>query len=289
MTTTTDHNIVNDLNANAGDMVIAARPLSWPARVWGQAAVRRIVVIVLLAAAWQGYAVWLQNPLMFPTLSATIKALAIDLANGTIPAKVAVSMEILLMGYVIGVAIAGILVGLAATSRFGTTFLETLTATLMPLPSIVLLPLAMLWFGLGADALVFVLLHAVIWVVAMNTHAGFGAVSETLRMVGRNYGLSLPGYVLRILVPAAFPSILAGLKVGWAFAWRTLVAAELIFGTSARSGGLGWYIYTNKNELEITNVFAGLLTVIAIGLVVDSFLFRWIERRTLKRWGMQSH
>lgn len=288
MTTTTDHNIVNDLST-ADSMVVAARPISLPARIWGYAAVRRIVVIALLAAAWEGYAMWLQNPLMFPTLSATIAALATDLANGMIPAKVAVSMEVLLTGYVIGVAIAGLLVGLAATSRFGTTFLETLTATLMPLPSIVLLPLAMLWFGLGADALIFVLLHAVIWVVAMNTHAGFGAVSETLRMVGRNYGLSLPGYVLRILVPAAFPSILAGLKVGWAFAWRTLVAAELIFGTSARSGGLGWYIYTNKNELEITNVFAGLLTVIAIGLVVDSFLFRWIERRTLKRWGMQSH
>jgi len=282
-------NVVNDLKANAGDMVVAARPISWPARVWGNAMVRRVAVIVLLAVSWQAYAVWLQNPLMFPTLSDTVVAFVKGMLSGEIPTKVAVSMEILLMGYFLGVVIAAVLVGLAATSRFGTTFLETLTATLMPLPSIVLLPLAMLWFGLGADALIFVLLHAVIWVVAMNTHAGFGAVSETLRMVGRNYGLSLPGYVVRILVPAAFPSILSGLKVGWAFAWRTLVAAELIFGTSARSGGLGWYIYTNKNELEITNVFAGLLTVIAIGLIVDTFLFRTIERRTLKRWGMQSH
>lgn len=281
-------NIVHELD-NDKSMVIAARPISTLQRLWNNAAVRRTVVIVILAVAWQGYAVWLDNALMFPTLSATALAFVKGILSGEIPTKIYVSLEILLMGYVLGVAIAGILVGLAATSRFGSTLLETLSATLMPLPSIVLLPLAMLWFGLGADALIFVLLHAVIWVVAMNTHAGFGAVSETLRMVGRNYGLSLTGYVVRILVPAAFPSILAGLKVGWAFAWRTLVAAELIFGTSARSGGLGWYIYTNKNELEITNVFAGLLAVIAIGLIVDTFIFRKIERATLKRWGMQSH
>lgn len=281
-------NVVHELDTN-NSMVIAARPISTLQKLWNNPMVRRIVIIAILAAMWQGYAVWLNNDLMFPTLTATIAAFGEGMASGEIPMKVYVSLEILMMGYVLGVVIAGILVGLAATSKFGSSLLETLSATLMPLPSIVLLPLAMLWFGLGADALVFVLLHAVIWVVAMNTHAGFGAVSETLRMVGRNYGLSLPGYVVRILVPAAFPSILSGLKVGWAFAWRTLVAAELIFGTSARSGGLGWYIYTNKNELMITNVFAGLLTVIAIGLVVDSFLFRWIESRTLKRWGMQSH
>lgn len=281
-------NVVHELDADKS-MIVAARPVSLLARIWGQSAVRRIVIILLLAAMWQAYAVWLQNPLMFPTLTDTLAAFGTGIASGEIPLKVLISMEVLMLGYVLGITIAGILVGLAATSRFGASLLETLAATLMPLPSIVLLPMAMLWFGLGIDALIFVLLHAVIWVVAMNTHAGFGAVSETLRMVGRNYGLSLPGYVLRILVPAAFPSILSGLKVGWAFAWRTLVAAELIFGTSARSGGLGWYIYTNKNELEITNVFAGLLAVIAIGLIVDSFIFRTIERKTLKKWGMQSH
>lgn len=281
-------NIIHELDNN-NSVIIAARPVSMLSRIWGNAAVRRTVIILLLAAAWQIYAVWLQNPLMFPTLSATLAAFGTGIASGEIPLKVLVSMEVLMLGYVLGIVIAGILVSLAATSRFGASLLETLAATLMPLPSIVLLPMAMLWFGLGINALIFVLLHAVIWVVAMNTHAGFGAVSETLRMVGRNYGLSLPGYVIRILMPAAFPSILAGLKVGWAFAWRTLVAAELIFGTSARSGGLGWYIYTNKNELEITNVFAGLLAVIAIGLFVDSFIFRVIERKTLKKWGMQSH
>jgi NitT/TauT family transport system permease protein len=106
-------------------------------------------------------------------------------------------------------------------------------------------------------------------------------------MVGRNYGLSGPRYVVQILIPAAFPHILTGLKIGWAFAWRTLIAAELVFGVSQGSGGLGWYVFENKNQLEIANVFAGLFTVILIGLFVENVIFQTIERRTVRRWGMQ--
>ena len=90
-----------------------------------------------------------------------------------------------------------------------------------------------------------------------------------------------------ILIPAAFPSILTGLKVGWAFAWRTLIAAELVFGVSSGSGGLGWFIFENRNQLETANVFAGLFFVILIGLFVESFIFANIEKRTIRRWGMQ--
>jgi len=107
-------------------------------------------------------------------------------------------------------------------------------------------------------------------------------------MVGRNYGLAGPRFIARILIPAAFPSILTGLKIGWAFAWRTLIAAELVFGVSSGKGGLGWYIYENKNMLDIPAVFAGLLTVILIGLTVENLIFRKIEAVTVRKWGMQS-
>jgi NitT/TauT family transport system permease protein len=157
-----------------------------------------------------------------------------------------------------------------------------------PLPAIALLPLALIWFGLGTGSIVFVIIHSVLWAVSLNTHSGFLSVSNTLRMVGRNYGLTGLRYVARILIPAAFPSILTGLKIGWAFAWRTLIAAELVFGVSSGSGGLGWYIYENKNQLEIPNVFAGLFTVIVIGLLVENVVFRVLEAKTVRKWGLQS-
>ena len=197
------------------------------------------------------------------------------------------SLSVLLIGYGAGVVLAFAFAVIAITSRLGNDFLETLTAMFNPLPAIALLPLALLWFGLGIGSVVFVLIHSVLWAVALNAHAGFRAVPETTRMVGRNYGLAGLTLVWKILLPAAFPSILAGLKIGWAFAWRTLIAAELVFGTTSGSGGLGWYIYQNKNAIEIPNVFAGLLTVILIGLVVENLVFRVVEARTVQRWGMQ--
>ncbi len=78
------------------------------------------------------------------------------------------------------------------------------------------------------------------------------------------------------------------MRNGWAFAWRTLIAAELVFGVSAGSGGIGWFIYENKQQLEIPSVFAGLITVILIGIAVEHLIFDQIERRTVVRWGMKS-
>ena len=143
-------------------------------------------------------------------------------------------------------------------------------------------------FGLGTPSIVFVIVHSVLWAVALNTLTGFRGVPETLRLSGRNYGLRGIRYVGYVLVPAAFPAILAGLKIGWAFAWRTLVAAELVFGVSSRSGGLGWYVFEARAELDTPKVFAGLFSVILIGLLVESVIFRAIEYRTVQRWGMQN-
>ena len=159
------------------------------------------------------------------------------------------------MGFATGVFIAAVLTFLAINTRLGNDFLETMTAMFNPLPAIALLPLALIWFGLGTGSLIFVLVHSVLWAVALNTHAGFRSVSTTHRMVGQNYGLRGIGFVTKILIPAAFPSILAGLKIGWAFAWRTLIAAELVFGTTSGQGGLGWYIF----EARISSIFRRFL------------------------------
>jgi NitT/TauT family transport system permease protein len=224
---------------------------------------------------------------LFPTLSETLVSLGDHIADGSLPARAWSSVKVLLMGYVAGVLLAGVCTILAINTRIGSDFLETMTAMFSPLPAIALLPLALIWFGLGNGSLVFILIHSVLWPVALNTHSGFRAVSQTLRMVGRNYGLKGFAYIRKILIPAAFPSILTGLKIGWAFAWRTLVAAELVFGVSSGQGGLGWFIFENRNTLDIPAVFAGLLTVIVIGLVVENLVFRIIERRTVLRWGLQ--
>jgi len=270
------------------DYGVVEKPLAIWEKIFNSALVRKGLLLLVLAAAWQVYASILNNPLLFPKFDDTISAFYTNVMNGVLLQRGWVSVKVLLMGYSVGLLFAGLLTTFAITSRIGSDLLETLTSMFNPLPAVALLPLSLIWFGLGNGSLVFVLIHAVFWPVALNMHSGFMSVSPTLRMVGRNYGLRGPRYVVKILIPAAFPSILAGLKIGWAFAWRTLIAAELIFGVSSGSGGLGWFIYENKNELEIANVFAGLLSIIIIGLVVENVIFRNIELKTVRKWGMQS-
>jgi NitT/TauT family transport system permease protein len=266
----------------------AARPLSLVERLTNITAVRRLLVLVVLGVAWEGYARFIGSPLLFPSLTDTLEAFWDAAARGPLIERTITSLTVLAMGYAIGLTVAAIFTTIAVSTRIGTDLLSTLTAMFNPLPAIALLPLSLLWFGLGIKSLVFVIVHSVLWAVALNTHSGFMSVSPTLRMAGQNCGLSGLRYVVQLLVPAAFPSILTGLKIGWAFAWRTLIAAELVFGASSRSGGLGWFIFENRNQLETASVFAGLLTVILIGLFVESVIFRSLENITVRRWGMQS-
>jgi NitT/TauT family transport system permease protein len=267
---------------------VVEKPLSSFERIYNIGGLRKVAILILLAVIWEIGARLLNNELLFPTFIATNVAFFKGIASGELLIKVWASLKTLLVGYSIGIVLAALLTALGIASRIGTDLLETLTSMFNPLPAIALLPIALIWFGLGSGSLIFVLVHSVLWSVALNTHSGFLSVSTTMRMVGKNYGLRGLPYVAKILIPAAFPSILTGLKIGWAFAWRTLIASELVFGVSSGSGGLGWYIYENKNELEIANVFAGLFTVILIGLVVENLIFRVIENRTVRKWGMQN-
>jgi len=273
--------------AVTGFEVVESPRTPWQ-RFWDHSGARKGLILVVLAFIWETYARWLGEPLLFPTLSDTVRAMASSVVSGELPRAAWFTISLLLKGYIVGLILAGFLTALATFTRIGADFLETLTSMFNPLPSIALLPLALIWFQIGEGSIIFVLVHAVLWSVALNAYTGFCAVNPTLKMVGQNYGLSGFRYLTSILVPGAFPNILTGLKVGWAFAWRTLIAAELVFSASSGSGGLGLYIFQYKNLFVIPKVFAGLLTVILFGLFVENVIFKTIEKRTVRRWGMQS-
>jgi NitT/TauT family transport system permease protein len=273
--------------AGALGAVVAARPFTLLERLGQAGWLRKGILLLVLAALWEALARYTDNDLLLPGALQTGRALVEGVLSGELPRYVGVSLWVLLQGYLAGVAGALLLTSLAMSTRVGRDLLETLTAMFNPLPAIALLPVALLWFGLGKGSLVFVLMHSVLWPLALNTYAGFRSVPETLRMAGRNYGLGGVRLIAQILVPAALPAILSGLKIGWAFAWRTLIAAELVFGTTSGKGGLGWYIFQSRNELFTDKVFAGLAAVIVIGLLFENLVFQSVERLTVRRWGMQ--
>jgi NitT/TauT family transport system permease protein len=249
---------------------------------------RQSLIVVVLVAAWQVYVTVSQvNPLLVRGPWDVAQALRTDFTNGRLPPATLATLQVLLLGMLVGTAGALVLATLASLSDIGQDILSTLSSMFNPLPAIAILPLATLWLGLTTKSLVLVLVHATMWPIAINTSMGFRTVNRTIHMVGRNLGLKGIRMVALVLLPAALPHILTGLKTGWAFGWRTIIAAELVYGVAGAKGGLGWYINESKTFLDIDKVFAGLVVIAVIGILIE-VIFTLVERQTVQRWGMKT-
>ena len=250
-------------------------------------ALRYGVIVAVLLAAWQAYvSLGHVSPLLFASPADVARAVGAGLASGKLVDATRNTLVNLVLGMLIGTAAGFALASFAAFSRLGEDVLAVLTALLNPLPSVAILPLAMIWFGLNGRSIVFVVALATIWPVAINTDMGFRTISSTTQLAARNLGLRGWPLVYGVLLPAALPSIVSGLKAAWAFGWRTVVAAELVFGVAGATAGLGWYINNARYFLQTADIFAGLVVISALGIAVEA-LFRLLERRTVERWGMK--
>lgn len=247
---------------------------------------RRIRLLIVLLLVWEGGVRLAGTPaIVLPAPSRVLVEFWRLLASGTLWPFVWNTLCVLFLGLWFGLVAAFLLTALAILTPIGRDLQGLLTSMFNPLPAVALLPLALLWFGLGQRSLLFVIVHSVVWSLSLSTYTGFSTVPETMLRVGRNLGLSGLSMVRDIYIPAALPHIIAGLQLAWAYAWRTIIAAELVFGVTGSKGGLGWFIYKMRYSLDTPAVFAGLLTIILLGLAVD-VLFRRLRAATVQKWGM---
>lgn len=250
---------------------------------------RRAIIVVVLVLAWQAYVVISGiSPFLLRSPVEVGAALWHDtIVNHAIPSATYQTLILLSLGMLAGVIGGLLLATFASLTEFGQDLLSTLSSMLNPLPAIAILPLATIWLGLTPQALVLVLVHATIWPIAINTSTGFRTVNPTIHMVGRNLGLQGLRLVARVLLPAALPNILTGFKTAWAFGWRTIIAAELVFGVAGGTAGLGFYINNSKTFLDIDKMLAGLVVIALVGVAIE-IVFGLIERQTVLRWGMKT-
>lgn len=270
----------------------ATRPTTRGLRGWGWGKLpvgpRRAAIFVGFIALWQVYVSALDvNPLLVSSPLDVARAMVDGFLGGGLLDATLTTLRILLTAMLIGMLIAAVLTTLATWTAIGEDILVLLTSMLNPLPAIAVLPLAILWFGLNTTALIVVIANAVIWPIAINVSTGFRTVNPTFLAVGRNIGLSGWRLVRDVLMPAALPHTISGLKTGWAFGWRTIIAAELVFGVAGGSGGLGFFINDARYFLRTPEIFAGLVTIALIGIALD-LVFTYVERRTVIKWGMKT-
>lgn len=250
-------------------------------------AVRRAVQFLMLLALWQVYVVWSDvEPLIFPAPADVGRALWTGWVSGDLARATGATIWLLLLSLLVGVVLGLLFTVLARVSTFADDLVELLTGMLNPLPSVAMLPIAIIWFGLNVNALLFVVVNAVVWPVTLNISTGFRTANPTLVNVGRVLGLPWWRMVTDVLFPAALPHTMTGIKTGLGYGWRTIIAAELVFGISGSKGGLGNFLNDARTFMRTDDVFAGIVTVAAIGVLLEAG-FNLIERRTVVRWGMK--
>jgi NitT/TauT family transport system permease protein len=250
-------------------------------------AVRYALLVAAIVLIWQAYVTFSHvNKLLVSSPVDVAVALAGDLRSGQLVSVTLATLKNLVIGMIVGALVGFALASFAVFSKVGHDLLSVLSAIFNPLPSIAILPLAMIWFGLKPESIIFVVALASVWPVAINTDTGFRTISPTTQLAARNLGLRGWRLVIDILLPAALPSIITGLKSSWAFGWRTVVAAELVFGVAGSAGGLGWYINNARYFLQTSTIFAGLVVISVLGILVEA-IFGIVERNTVVKWGMK--
>jgi NitT/TauT family transport system permease protein len=244
--------------------------------------VRALAFCAVLIALWQGLAlaeVW--PPYIFPGPGGVLDSLVVKTTDGTIPQAVAISLTRLLVGYaisfMIGAAI-GLLIGI---DQWADDTLGSLVLGFQSLPSITWLPLAILWFGLNDTAIIFVVLMGSLFSVAISVRAGVRGIPPLLTRAALVLGADRRQLYRYVVLPGMLPALLQGLKLGWSFAWRSLMAGELLFV----SLGIGHLLNLGRDLNDMGMVVAAMLVIVAVGLTVDRLVFGRLESWVQHRWG----
>jgi NitT/TauT family transport system permease protein len=245
----------------------------------------RLIFFALLLVTWESlFLLNLWPPYLFPSMTSVAQSLYYGFADSTYPLAIMVSMRRILIGYSISLVI-GIPLGLVlGRIKVIQDTLGSIILGLQTLPSICWLPIALLWFGLSEKAIFFVVIMGAVLSVTLSTADGVRNTPPLYLRAARTMGDKGMQLYMGVILPAAFPAVISGMKLGWSFAWRSLMAGELLYV----SMGLGQLLSMGRELNDMSQVVAVMLVIIAIGLLVETFIFKQIEVRVRERWGLQT-
>jgi NitT/TauT family transport system permease protein len=246
-------------------------------------AARLVIFYTCLFGLWALLAqlkIW--PPYLFPTPWGVAQELYYGFSDHSYWIAIAVSMRRVLIGYAISV-VAGMILGLGvASNKFLEETMGGLLVSLQSLPSICWWPLALLWFGLNQNAILFVVIMGSLLSVTLAMEDGRKQMPKIYGMAGRNLGARGFQLFWHVLLPASLPFIVSGLKQGWAFAWRSLITAEMLYV----SLGLGQVLMMGRETSNMNAVIAVMILIIGLGYIVDGLIFKSMEKRLQHKWGL---
>ena len=228
----------------------------------------------------------LVNTYILPPFSNVAVRIFGELFQGRLGIQVLNSLRIILTGFILSFALAFVITALCIWLPPIESLFNMLSTIMSPLPAVAIMPLIIMWFGINTGAMMTLIVHGVIWALLRHLLDGIRSIPLMYREWGKNIGLPPWRMFTDIIVFAIMPEFIAGVRVGWGRAWRALISAEMVFGMIGTMGGLGFYIYTARAFANLTNVMAGVVAIILIGILVESVIFGQIEKHTIRKWGM---
>ena len=244
---------------------------------------RQVVFYSLLLALWQLlFSLKLWSQYLFPSPQQVLETLADGFRNRTFLIGIGVSLQRLFVGYGISVLFGTALGLLIGKVRVLDETVGGFFVGLQTLPSICWLPLAILWFGLNEAAITFVVVMGSLLSITIATDGGVKNIEPIYLRAGRNMGADGVCMFTDVILPAALPSILMGLKQGWSFAWRSLMAGEILFV----SLGLGHLLNMGRELNDMSQVIAVMILIVGIGMFMDMLVFGLLEKRVRRIWGL---
>lgn len=245
--------------------------------------VKRIIFYILLVGIWELlYRLGIWPEYVLPSVVSVCKTLIHGFHDQTFLIGIAVSMKRIAIGYGISIVI-GILLGLLiGRVRIFEETLGSLISGLQTLPTICWLPLALLWFGLNDWSIMFLVIMGAVLSITIATDAGVKSVPLLYMRAAKTMGARGWKLYLEVIIPAALPYIITGMKQGWSFAWRSLMAGELLIVCV----GLGHLLMVGRELNDMSQVIAVMIVIIIIGILVDRLFFVKVERRIRERWGL---
>jgi NitT/TauT family transport system permease protein len=244
-----------------------------------------VLFFIFLLFVWQKlYDAHIWSPVLLPSPGQVANYLKEAAADGTLFHATVITMRRLLIGYAVGIVI-GLPLGLitARWNLFEDT-IGTMALGLQTLPSVCWVPLALLWFGQTEAAMLFVVIMGTLWSVVIATDTGVRHVPPIYRRAALTMGSKHFHIWFKVILPAALPFIVSGMKQGWAFAWRSLMAAE-IFVSILTGFGLGQLLHYGRELSAMDQVIGIMVVIVVIGLLADKIFFSPIERFMHRRWG----
>jgi|LGVE01.1.fsa_nt_gb NitT/TauT family transport system permease protein len=247
----------------------------------------RLLFIIIILIIWEvTVKLEIYNIVLLPSIIEIAKEFIKEIINGELFFATIYTIFSIILSLFFAFLLSLIIVGLSTVNKVIDNLIDFIISIAHPIPGIAILPLVIMWFGIGQKAVYFVVLHSMLWPMVINIKAEVKRLNSKYHKLGVVYNMTVLSQLLNIYLIGSIPAIITGSKIAWSRGFRAFISAEMIFGVVGTNTGLGWYLFEQRVYMDSPGLYSGLLAIILCGIFIENILFNKLEKLTKFKWGV---